>query len=196
VYILIVDADRASSGGARTIDCIYLTNKGLEEHVAIGKHNFPKGQNARDFILREASMPGGLVQAGSHPDRQQHVLFEEIVASQAGVRGEKDACCFGKFNRRENAVGYRKPPRLLEVLEELYNWEPKLRSCETRELMRRMRDKYGGLLFCLAKQNTTGMLLLEDQIQSWINSTMKKEKKQRTKKDVTEDGLIRAHEDA
>ncbi len=47
---------------------IYLTKKGLEEHMALGKHNFPKGQNARDFILHEASMPGGLVQAGSCPD--------------------------------------------------------------------------------------------------------------------------------
>ncbi len=79
--------------------------------------------------------------------------------------------------RRENAVGYWKPPRLLEVLEELYNQEPKLRSCEMREIMQRMRDEDGGLLFCFAKQNTTGMLLLEDQIQSWINSTTKKKKK-------------------
>jgi hypothetical protein len=175
---------------------IYLTKKGLDEHVAIGKHGFPKGQNARDFIIREASMAGGLVQAGSRPDRQQHVLFEEIVASQAGVRGEQDACSFGRFNRRENALGYRKPPMLLKVLEELYNREPKLRACEMREIMRRMRDEDGGLLFCFSKRNTTGMLLLEDQIQSWINSTTKKKKKERTKKDDMEDGLICAHENA
>jgi hypothetical protein len=41
--------------------------------VAIEKHNFRKGQNARDFILCEASMAGGLVQAGSNPDQQQHM---------------------------------------------------------------------------------------------------------------------------
>jgi hypothetical protein len=128
-----------------------LRKKGLEEHVSIGKHNFPKGQNARDFILCEASIPGGLVQAGSRPDQEQHVLFEEINASQARVHGKQDACCFGKFNRRENAMGYQKPPRLLEVLEELYNREPKLHSCKMREIMQRMRDKDGGLLFCFAK---------------------------------------------
>ena len=83
----------------------------------------------------------------------------------------------------------------MKVLEELYNWEPKLRICEMREIMWRMRDKDGGLLFCFSKQNTTGILILEDQIQSLINSTMKK-KKERTKKDDMEDGLICTHKNA
>jgi hypothetical protein len=39
----------------------------------------------------------------------------------------------------------------LEVLEELYNREPKLCSCEMREIMWRMKDEDGGLLFCFAK---------------------------------------------
>jgi hypothetical protein len=85
---------------------------------------------------------------------------------------------------------------LLKVLEELYNREPKLRDCEMREIMQRMRDEDGGLLFCFSKRNTTGMLLLEDQIQSWINSTTKKKKKERTKKDDMEDGLISTHKNA
>jgi hypothetical protein len=57
-----------------------LDKEGLvEEHVAIGKHNFPKGHNARDFILCDARMPGGLVQAGSLPDQEQRVLLRKLL---------------------------------------------------------------------------------------------------------------------
>jgi hypothetical protein len=174
---------------------VYLEEKGLHVHLAIDVHDFPAGENARDFLLREASKPGGLVEAGSRPDRQKNdALFENTAASESGCRGEENARCFGLLNRNENIIPYRKPPKLVEVLEELYSVEPKLRSSEMREHMRRMRDDNGGLLFCYSKKSTTGMLLSEDQIQSWISSRTQKKKKKskgvRTKKDFVEDEMI------
>ena len=175
---------------------VYLEEKGLHMHWTIDAHDFPAGENARDFVLREASKTGVLVEAGSRPDWQQNdALFENIAASaESGCRGEDDARCFGLLNRNENIIPYRKPPKLVEVLEELYSVGPKLRSSEMREHMRRMRDGNGGLLFCYSKKLTTGMLLSEDQIQSWISSrTQKKTKKSkgvRTKKDFVEDEMI------
>jgi hypothetical protein len=63
-----------------------------------------------------------------------------------------------------------------------------------RERMRRMKDNNGGLLFCYSKKSTTGMLLSEDQIQSWISSRTQKKKKQLKgvgmKKDLVEDEMI------
>jgi hypothetical protein len=182
---------------------VYLEEKGLQVHLANhdDAHDFPAGENARDFVLREASKPGGLVEAGSRPDRQKNdELFENIVASESGCRGEEDAWCFGLLNRNENTIPYWKPPKLVEVLEELYNMEPKLRACEMREHMRRMKDDDGGLLFCYSKKYTTGMLLSEDQIQSWISSRTQRKKKTtkgvRRKKDLVEDEMIEEVEKA
>jgi hypothetical protein len=80
---------------------VYLEERGLEKHSACGNHDFPIGMNARDLVLHEASKPGGLVELGSRPDRQKKdELFEIIVASEAGARGEEDAWCFGQFNRK------------------------------------------------------------------------------------------------
>jgi hypothetical protein len=174
---------------------VYLEVKGLHVHLTSDVHDFPAGENARDFVLREASKPGGLVEAGSRPDRQKNdVLFENIVASERGCQGEEDARCFGLLNRNENIIPYRKPSKLVEVLDELYSIEPKLRASEMREHMRRMKDNNGSLLFCYSKKLTTGMLLSEDQIQSWISSRTQKKKKQskgvQTKKDLVEDEMI------
>ena len=100
---------------------IYLEESGFEKHLTKDEHDFPAGENARDFVLREASKSGGLVEAGSRPDRQKNdALFEKIVASESGCRGEANARCFGLLNRNENIIPYRKPPKLVEVLEELY----------------------------------------------------------------------------
>jgi hypothetical protein len=181
---------------------VYLKERGLRAHLlrGDGHHDFPTGVNARDFVLHEASKPGGLVELGSRPDRQKKdELFENIVASEDGARGEKDAWCFGQFNRKENVQPYYKPPRLLEVLEELYNIEPKLRACEMRHRMKSMKDpKDGGLLFCFSKRYTTGMLLTEDQIQGSINSKTQKKKGSskgsRTEKEKEEDLMVQQHE--
>jgi hypothetical protein len=97
-------------------------------------HDFPAGENVRDFVLCQASKPGGLVEAGSRPDWQKNdELFENIVASESGCRGEKNAGCFGLLNWNENIIPYRKPSKLMEVLEELYSIESKLRASKMRE---------------------------------------------------------------
>jgi hypothetical protein len=79
----------------------------------------------------------------------------------------------------ENITPYRKPSKLVEVLDELYSMEPKLRESEMREHMRQMKDDNGGLLFCYLKKSTTGMLLSEDQIQSWIKVAERRRKSQK-----------------
>ena len=144
---------------------VYLEERGLEKHSARGKHYLPIGVNARDLIvLHEASKPGGLMELGSRPDRQKKdVLFEIIVASEAGARGEEDAWCFGQFNRKENAQPNCKPRRLLDVLEELHTIEPKLRAREMRDRTKTMKDPDdGGLLFCFSKRRAAGVLLADD----------------------------------
>ena len=117
------------------------------------------------------------------------------MASQEGERGEVDAERFGRFNRKENMTPYRKPPKLFEVLEELFDIELKLRSCEMWEAMKKMTDVNGDLLFCFSKWRVTGMLLTEDQIQAWINTRTQWKKKQAagrpTEKDIEQERMIR-----
>lgn len=63
---------------------VFLTEQGLNDH----KCDFPFGENARDYIIREASANGGLVEVGSRPDRQNRdALFSQVMASEAGARG-------------------------------------------------------------------------------------------------------------
>ena len=66
----------------------YVTKKGLISHQESGKHDFPVGESTRDFVLREASKAGGIVAAGSRPDRQSNTLFEAIIAVEPGSPGE------------------------------------------------------------------------------------------------------------
>jgi hypothetical protein len=89
----------------------------------------------------------------------------------------------------------------VEVLEELYTIEPKLRACEMRDRMKTMKDPDdGGLLFCFPKRRTTGLLLAEDQIQGWITSRTQKKKNTskgtRTEKEKEEDLMIQERETA
>jgi hypothetical protein len=59
----------------------------LQNHLIKDEHDFLAGENARDFVLLEASKPGGLVEAGSRPDRQKNdTLFVKIAASESGYR--------------------------------------------------------------------------------------------------------------
>jgi hypothetical protein len=153
--------------------------------------------NARDFVLCEASKPGGLVELGSRPDRQKKdELFENVLASEDGARGgTPEAWCFGQFNRKENFQPCYKPPCLLKVSDELCNIEAKLRACEMRDRMKSVKDPNdGGLLFCFSKRHTTGMLLTEDQIQGSINSKTRKKKASskgsRTEQEKEEDLMV------
>lgn len=156
---------------------IFLHHTNYEKHIKNGKHRFPIGINARDKILLIASRPGGLMCLENRPDRSSSELHSTLVAADNGSIGEIAARSFGMFNRKENIVAYKKPPTLLRVLEELYILEPKLRASEMRACMRTMLDEQdGGLLFCWSKRSTTGILLTEDQIQSWINTRTQKKK--------------------
>jgi hypothetical protein len=168
---------------------IYLTPTGLENHVKKGKHKFPSGICASDRLMHLASKPGGLVEVGSRPDRQKNnSLFSQIVASADGARGEEDARCFGRFNRKEGVIPYQKPERLIAVLLALFGEEPKLRANEMQDRMKEMRDENdGGLLFCRSKRDVTGMQLTEDQIQAWINSETQRKKKKGTGKPTEKD---------
>jgi hypothetical protein len=156
---------------------VFLYGSGLKRHQDAHKHNFPGGVNARDWVRLQASKPGGVLAAGGRPDRQsKSLLFLALEAAPLGSRGELIARCKGQFNRKETNGGYKKPPRLLEVLRELYALEPKLRAQEMRDIMKKMRDDDGGLLFCYSKRFTTGLVLSIDQIQSWITSETQKKK--------------------
>ena len=168
---------------------IFLHASGLKRHQNANKHDFPGGINARDWVRLQASKPGGVLTAGGRPDRQSDSLFLALKAAPVGSPGELEAWCKGQFNRKEQSSGgYKKPPRLLQVLRELYVIEPKLRAQEMRDCMKDMRDDDGGLLFCYSKRFTTGLVLSIDQIQSWITSEtqMKKKKNQKDSKTETE----------
>jgi hypothetical protein len=60
--------------------------------------------------------------------------------------------------------------------------------------MKSMKEEAGGLLFCWLKQHMTGMLLTEDQMQSWINTETQRRKKgskvRSTDKDLEESRLF------
>jgi hypothetical protein len=166
----------------------------FDAHTAKERHAWPKGIRARDVLSIAASKPGGVVSCGSRPDRQGQFIFECEDSAEDGAQGEEDARCFGRFNWKEDQTAYRKPAKLLEILGELYELEPKLSAKAMKERMKAMRDDDGGLLFCWSKRLTTGMLLIEDQIQSWINSETKRKKKRAkgmpTEKDLEESRLI------
>jgi hypothetical protein len=72
---------------------------------------------------------------------------------------------------------YQNPPKLLEILSQLDDLEPKLTAKAMKEWMKAMEDNDGGLLFCWSKCLATSMLLTEDQIQSWINTKTKEKVK-------------------
>jgi hypothetical protein len=165
---------------------VFLKKSGSTRHQAAAKHDFPIGINARDWLRLQASKPGGVLAAGGRPDRQSESLHHTLEAAPLGSPGELEAWCFGQFNRKSGHKGYKKPPRLMAVLRELYTIEPKLRAQEMQDRMREMRDEDGGLLFCYSKRLDTGLLLSFDQIQSWISSETQKKKAK--KKDLkTED---------
>ena len=120
------------------------------------------------------------MQVGSRPDRgdKSNIAAEEIEEATMDSPGEICSRCVGSFNRKDHAVVYTKPKKLIEALKMLYNVKPQLRASQFRDRLSKMRDPDdGGLLFCWAKRNTSGMLLTEDQIQGWINTETQKEKK-------------------
>jgi hypothetical protein len=168
---------------------VYLTQDNLEKHQQKGKHKFPGGVNATDWLVLEASKPGGAVASGSRPDRlkKSSVHASNVEVAVTGQLGEVQARCQGRFNRKKDGVNnYRKPKRLLQELKTLFDIEPKLRPHEMKERMAAMIDPAdGGLFFCYSKRDTNGMLLSEDTLSQWISSETQKRKKS-SKKGPTE----------
>ena len=100
-----------------------------------------------------------------------------IVASTNSIP-EMMARCKGNYNRKESTTPYKKPVKLLDVLDELYCCEHKLKAKTMREAMSKMEDNDCGLLFSWKKLYSNGLLLTESQITSYINiQTQKKKKK-------------------
>jgi hypothetical protein len=181
-----------------TMECcrkVYLTQGNLEKHQQKGKHKFPGGINATNWLVLEASKPGGAVASGSRPDRlkKSSVGASNVEVAVTGQLGEVQARCRGRFNRKKDGVNnYRKPKRLLQELKTLFDIEPKLRPHEMKERMAAMIDPAdGGLFFCYSKRDTNGMLLSEDTIAQWISSETQKRKKA-SKKGPTEIELEQA----
>jgi hypothetical protein len=46
----------------------YLEEKRFQKHFVKDEHDFPARENVCDFVLHEASKPGGLVETGSSSD--------------------------------------------------------------------------------------------------------------------------------
>jgi hypothetical protein len=164
---------------------VFLTENGLDRHtkkVTKKKEGdkevctFLTGINARDWLLKKASDPGGLVARGSRVDRSSRICTCAIVAS-TNTTAAKEARCKGQYNRKDAPKPYTKTHLLKDILEELYNNEVKLNAKEMRKRMREMRDDDGGLMFSYKKRRTNGILLTEGQITSWVSGLTKKQKK-------------------
>jgi hypothetical protein len=145
---------------------IFVTAKGLKKHEALGgNHDFPVGVNARTQLLLALSKPGGFLAAGSRPNWMNKA---PIVATIESTEECEDAKCFGAFNRKEDGLRRKFTQKQRDILEKLYWIEPKLNAKQMRAQMAEMFDDDGTLLFTYAKEITTGILLTEEQINSWV----------------------------
>ena len=164
---------------------VFLQEWRCTSHSEKNKHKFPTGVRARDWILKKASDPGGLVATGARVDRSIRTVTGTIVAS-TNIIPEMMARCKGQFNRKEAATPYKKPKKLLDILEDLYCQEPKLNAKAMRGVMSKMQDNDGGLLFSWKKRFINGLILTESQITSWINMRTQKKKKKGAEKGPSE----------
>ena len=165
--------------------CVYLFKDGLNAHlVKAEKHNFPVGVNAKTRLLLTLSKPGGYLFARSRPDRMNKGSPVDTIESTEELECE-EAKCFGAFNRKKSGKRTRKTPSQLKILEELFFELPKLNAKRMQERMSVMLDTDGSLLCTHAKSGTTGILLSEEQINSWITRRTAKRKKADQAEDST-----------
>jgi hypothetical protein len=174
---------------------VYLSEDGLKAHIAnterqAKKHDFPVGVNAKTHLLLTLSKPGGYLAAGSRPDRMNKGSPVDTIESTEEYECE-EAKCFGAFNRKKAGKRRRKTPTQLKILEEMFFELPKLNAKRMRERMSVMLDTDGSLLFTYAKGGTTGILLSEEQINSWITRRTAKRKKA----DQGEDSILTEQEE-
>ena len=87
---------------------VFLQELRCTRHSEKDKHTFPTGMRARDWILKKASDPGGLVATGSRVDRSIQTVTGTTVGS-TNIIPEMMARCKGQFNRKEAATPYKKP---------------------------------------------------------------------------------------
>jgi len=185
----------------------FLSHERRDKHAESGeKCSFPVGVTAKDKLVQLASASGGVLELGSRPNRLVGAVSHDVVPSEEDAAGEKAACCFQSFNRKEGVVPYRKPAKLVEVLKELYSVRPKIDEKQMWQRMKAMRDADGSLMFCYGKRGTqppvgmkktsrewkewagcqvcnekpckcNGMLLTEEQIKAWIHQETARQKK-------------------
>ena len=141
------------------------------------KHDFPKGIKAKDSLLLMAFTHGGIVTVGSRVHRSLRAVTGPIIAATDNSKAEISARCYGCFNRKRAATPYKKPDKLKDVLEHLFNSDVKMNAKAMREAMQNMRDDNSGLLFCYKKRRTNGLLLTEGQITSWVSTHTQEQKK-------------------
>jgi hypothetical protein len=184
----------------------FLTEGGHDIHVAAKKHTLPVGIRAKDKLILLASEAGGVLAAGSRPNRMAGST-KAYKPSEKDASGEHAAICYERYNRKEGVQAYQKPKKLVSTLEELFNREPKLDEYRMREEMSKMIDPVDkGLMFCFSKRGEqpppgtsktsknyrmwagcqvckkkpctcNGMLLSLDQIRGWISARTQKRKK-------------------
>jgi hypothetical protein len=122
--------------------------------MAKGKHDFPKGVNAKDKILVAASCLEGVLAVGSRLDRLSAKTHKDLKESADGIRRAEHAVCFGKFNRKEGTEVYQKPFTLFKAMCDLFEIRkmPKLNaSSMNKELQKMTNPKDGGHKFCYHK---------------------------------------------
>ena len=179
--------DERCTNTGRYCTKIFGTKNGLDRHTEKvtekkeGRYDkevctFLTGINARDWLLKKASDPGGLVARGSRVDRSSRVCTCPIVSSTDSTAAA-EARCKGQYNQKDAPKPYTKPQLLIDTLEELYNNEVKLNAKQMRKRMHEMRDQDGGLLFSNKKRRTNGIILTESQITSWVSIRTQGQKK-------------------
>jgi len=198
-------------------ECEFHTQqqKRYDDHVngLVGNHTWVQraghggsGVNASDVIVRMAAAPGGVLAAGSNPDRMGTAAAEPALAPVAVLTaGAAAACCAAKFLKPGHPKPYKKPPRLVQELNELYavgeSADASAKKLSAREMRQRMAAKRAAddtLFFCWAKRGTriapsdkatlcsmcgknvcvcNGALLTVGQVQAFINTATQKRKK-------------------
>jgi len=128
---------------------------------------------ARDKLVQLASREGGVLSVGSRSNRMRGSV-RVIIPCEVDAPGAVSAECFQRFNRKEGVPAYRKPARLVQELRILFDKRPKLNEYQMREALKAMRAEDGSLLFCYDNRDTTGMVISEEQIKSWIGSETKR----------------------
>jgi hypothetical protein len=184
----------------------FLTENWHDKHVATGQHRFLTGIRAKDKLIIMASEAGGILAAGTRPNRMAGST-KAYEPAEKYAPGERAAICYDLYNRKEGVQPYKKPKKLVSTLEELFKRDAKLDEYRMREEMSKMIDPAdSGLMFCFSKRGAqpppgstkgskkyrdwagcqvckkkpctcNGMLLSVDPIRGWISAQTQKRKK-------------------